>query len=299
MRPDDLLASVRVEAPKIVRFIRARHRRCQDRPEPRVDAGAADGGRPAPDQQRRRRRQLCDARIPASRCMPSMQKNSAATRSWCAATDGEKIVTLDGKRAHAQQPHAGDRRCDQAGRHRRHHGRREFRCGRRHHGSRARGALFQAAVDPLDVEAPRLSSDSSYRYERGVDPHMALEAAYRAIDLILEFAGGQVVGPAYKVGGDVPWQREIVVTHDYITEKLGFDIPAADMRAAFRSARAYHHPRGADALPRGAPPGPSAFRAGATISTAPSTSSRRCCGFTARRRFLRRSCRSPGLAGRR
>ncbi len=80
-----------------------------------------------------------------------------------------------------------------------------------------------------------LSSDSSYRYERGVDPHGALEAAYRAIDLILETAGGAVAGPAYKVGGDVPWQREIVVTHDYITEKLGFDIPAADMRAAFEA----------------------------------------------------------------
>lgn len=80
-----------------------------------------------------------------------------------------------------------------------------------------------------------LASDSSYRYERGVDPHAALEAACRAIDLILETAGGRVAGPAYQVGGDVPWQREIVVTHDYITEKLGFDIPAADMRAAFEA----------------------------------------------------------------
>ncbi len=78
-----------------------------------------------------------------------------------------------------------------------------------------------------------LTSDSSYRYERGVDPHAALEAAWRAIDLILETAGGKVVAPIYRVGGDVPWEREIVVTHGYITEKLGFDIPAAEMRAAF------------------------------------------------------------------
>jgi phenylalanyl-tRNA synthetase beta chain len=78
-----------------------------------------------------------------------------------------------------------------------------------------------------------LASDSSYRYERGVDPHGALEAARRAVDLIIATAGGQVVGPVYRVGSDVPWQREIVVTHDYITEKLGFDIPAAEMRAAF------------------------------------------------------------------
>jgi phenylalanyl-tRNA synthetase beta chain len=44
-----------------------------------------------------------------------------------------------------------------------------------------------------------------------------------------------VVGPVYKIGGDVPWQREIVVTHDYICEKIGFDIPAEDMRNAFES----------------------------------------------------------------
>lgn len=80
-----------------------------------------------------------------------------------------------------------------------------------------------------------LSSDSSYRYERGVDPHSTLEAAWRAIDLILETAGGKVVGPIYKVGGDVPWQREIVVTHGYICEKLGFTIPEADMKAAFEA----------------------------------------------------------------
>ncbi|MFM9092151.1 MAG: phenylalanine--tRNA ligase subunit beta, partial [Verrucomicrobiota bacterium] len=80
-----------------------------------------------------------------------------------------------------------------------------------------------------------LSTDSSYRYERGVDPHGAPEAAWRAIDLILETAGGAVAGPAFQVGGDVPWSREIVVTHDYITERLGFDVPASEMRAAFEA----------------------------------------------------------------
>lgn len=80
-----------------------------------------------------------------------------------------------------------------------------------------------------------LSSDSSYRYERGVDPHTALEAAYRAIDLIIATAGGQLVGPACQVGGDVPWEREVVVTHDYICEKLGFDLPAEQMKAALEA----------------------------------------------------------------
>jgi phenylalanyl-tRNA synthetase beta chain len=80
-----------------------------------------------------------------------------------------------------------------------------------------------------------LSSDSSYRYERGVDPHTALEAAHRAIDLILATAGGRVVGPVYQVGGDVPWRREIVVAPAYLRERLGFDIPDAEMKASLEA----------------------------------------------------------------
>lgn len=151
------------------------------------------------------------------------------------ATDGEKIVTLDGKErtlssrmlviADAAQPVviAGI-------------------MGGGNSGVSAdttdlvlECAIFKKQSTRWTSRKLALSSDSSYRYERGVDPHAALEAAYRAIDLIIETAGGRVVGPIYKVGGDVPWQREIVVTHDYITEKLGFDIPAEEMRAAFES----------------------------------------------------------------
>jgi phenylalanyl-tRNA synthetase beta chain len=75
-----------------------------------------------------------------------------------------------------------------------------------------------------------LASDSSYRFERGVDPHSTLEAAYRAIDLILETAGGTVVNPSFKVGGDRPWQREIKVTPGYIRDRLGFHISDDDIR---------------------------------------------------------------------
>ncbi len=80
-----------------------------------------------------------------------------------------------------------------------------------------------------------LASDSSYRFERGVDPHSTLEAAYRAIDLILETAGGTVAGPVIKVGGDRPWQREITVTPDYIRARLGFSIGDEEIRQSLES----------------------------------------------------------------
>src|SRR3954466_9406861 len=66
-----------------------------------------------------------------------------------------------------------------------------------------------------------LASDSSYRFERGVDPHGTLLAARRAVDLILETAGGTVSGPAFQVGGQQPWSREIKVTPNYVRAKVG------------------------------------------------------------------------------
>ncbi len=80
-----------------------------------------------------------------------------------------------------------------------------------------------------------LASDSSYRYERGVDVHSLDEAAHRFIDLILAHAGGQVAGPIHRVGADIPWRREITVTPAYINERLGFEIPASEQRAALES----------------------------------------------------------------
>ncbi|MEO7412419.1 MAG: phenylalanine--tRNA ligase subunit beta [Opitutaceae bacterium] len=152
-----------------------------------------------------------------------------------AATDGEKIVTLDGKErtlnhrmlviadAHHPVVIAGI-------------------MGGENSGVSAdttdivlECAVFRRQSVRATSRKLALSSDSSYRYERGVDPHAAREAAWRAVDLLVEAAGGKVVGPVYRVGGDVPWEREIVVTHDYICDKLGFDIPAEDMRAAFES----------------------------------------------------------------
>jgi phenylalanyl-tRNA synthetase beta chain len=80
-----------------------------------------------------------------------------------------------------------------------------------------------------------LSSDSSYRYERGVDPHTAIEAARRAVDLIVETAGGTPVGPVCVEGSDIPWKREIVVTPSFIDGRLGFRIPGPEMRAALEA----------------------------------------------------------------
>ncbi|WP_404425873.1 phenylalanine--tRNA ligase subunit beta [Nibricoccus sp. IMCC34717] len=96
-------------------------------------------------------------------------------------------------------------------------------------------AVFRRQIVRSATKQLGLTSDSSYRFERGVDPHSLEEASHRAIDLILSLAGGQVAGDTIRRGGEVPWQREIVVTPGYVNEKLGFEIPADDMRAALEA----------------------------------------------------------------
>ncbi|MGB0371693.1 MAG: phenylalanine--tRNA ligase subunit beta [Opitutales bacterium] len=67
-----------------------------------------------------------------------------------------------------------------------------------------------------------ISTDSSYRYERGVDPNGTQFAALRAIDLILEVAGGQVSGFPL-ISGNIPEiVQEIPLQPSFVRERLGF-----------------------------------------------------------------------------
>ena len=96
-------------------------------------------------------------------------------------------------------------------------------------------AIFKRQSTRATSRQLALGSDSSYRYERGVDPHQLHEARQRAVDLILATAGGTVSGPVASVGGDVPWQREITVSPSWVRKRLGFDIEDAAMRSALEA----------------------------------------------------------------
>ena len=98
---------------------------------------------------------------------------------------------------------------------------------------------FPAAHRAMQVEAlgRRRRRRVGLGCGEGVVPHQVDTPVPPVVELValVLAAGGQVVGPVCKVGGEAPWQREIVVTHDFITERLGFDIPAAAMRASFEA----------------------------------------------------------------
>jgi len=109
--------------------------------------------------------------------------------------------------------------------------------------------LLEAAVfEPWNIRTTArsrgISSDSSYRFERGVDWRMTEVAADRAVQLILDIAGGEAVGPFSDVRGKLEPPAAVkcrfdrirmltgqVISNDEIAEifqKLGLHVSEMD-----------------------------------------------------------------------
>lgn len=78
-----------------------------------------------------------------------------------------------------------------------------------------------------------LSTDSSYRFERGVDPEGTEYAALRALELIIELAGATWVGAPLVAGTAPQTRREIEISGDYVRTQLGFEIADDEIGAIF------------------------------------------------------------------
>ncbi len=80
-----------------------------------------------------------------------------------------------------------------------------------------------------------INTDSSYRFARDVDPQGTFDASRRAVDLILETAGGEVVTETCKVGDAPRSDRDIEISVNYIADRLGFEVSQNDVTAVFQS----------------------------------------------------------------
>jgi phenylalanyl-tRNA synthetase beta chain len=80
-----------------------------------------------------------------------------------------------------------------------------------------------------------LQTDSSYRYERGVDPHLQRRAAERATRLLIDMAGGQP-GPISEAVSlaHLPVTPAIRLRPARLRLLLGLDIPAAEVEDILR-----------------------------------------------------------------
>ena len=90
-----------------------------------------------------------------------------------------------------------------------------------------------ALFEPKQVRKTRtalgLSTDASYRFERGVDPEMMVRAVRRALDLIIQVAGGKIAGAT-----DVypaPTEREFVTLRTArVQQLLGLEMDAQQIK---------------------------------------------------------------------
>jgi len=96
-------------------------------------------------------------------------------------------------------------------------------------------AVFKPTLIRSTSRKLTLSSDSSYRYERGVDLHSSKQALARAVQLLEELAHGKAEGTTLSAHTPAPWKQEITVNSSYVNERLGFDIPSQAMKQSLES----------------------------------------------------------------
>ena len=97
--------------------------------------------------------------------------------------------------------------------------------------------LESAYFDPISVrktaKALSLQTDSSYRFERGIDPNGSLEAAKKCAELIVEIAGGKIVGSILDLYPAKHSPITVKFRPGFCTKTLGVTIETAEMVRIF------------------------------------------------------------------
>ncbi|HVC94722.1 MAG TPA: phenylalanine--tRNA ligase subunit beta [Pirellulales bacterium] len=100
--------------------------------------------------------------------------------------------------------------------------------------------LIEAAqFDPLSIRTTarrlNLHSDSSYRFERGLDPEGVDWASRRCCELVLELAGGELAAGSIDVGRRPPKREPIVLRLAQLKRVLGIEIDQATVRRVLQA----------------------------------------------------------------
>ncbi len=94
--------------------------------------------------------------------------------------------------------------------------------------------LESARFEPRSIRttsrALGLSSDSSYRFERGVDPEAVESSSLRACRLIMELAGGRLARDMGNVRADRWRPLSITVRYERLALVLGIEVPRAEVQ---------------------------------------------------------------------
>ena len=105
-------------------------------------------------------------------------------------------------------------------------------------GSTKNVLLESARFDPLSVRktsrALAMKSDSSYRFERGIDPLLPEKASLRAAQLILETAGGELLAGLVSAGQSGYTPKRLELRLEKIKRVLGIELPPQKVIDALR-----------------------------------------------------------------
>jgi phenylalanyl-tRNA synthetase beta chain len=95
-------------------------------------------------------------------------------------------------------------------------------------------ATFQPAAIRRASKALAVSTDSSYRFERGVDPELAAWASLRATALLLDLCGGRIEGPLVDARAAAAARAPVACRHARVALVAGKPIPAPETVGALR-----------------------------------------------------------------
>ncbi len=79
-----------------------------------------------------------------------------------------------------------------------------------------------------------LSSESSYRFERGIDPEITDWASRRACAMILELAGGRLADGSFDRRADATTTPRVTMRYDRLALLLGIEVPGEEVGRIFR-----------------------------------------------------------------
>ncbi len=96
--------------------------------------------------------------------------------------------------------------------------------------------LESARFDPLCVRKTArilaMMSDSSYRFERGIDPTLPRRASARAAQLLTQIAGGKLDGPLAEAGDEGYTPKKLSLRMDKLRRVIGVDYPITEAAGA-------------------------------------------------------------------
>jgi phenylalanyl-tRNA synthetase beta chain len=95
-------------------------------------------------------------------------------------------------------------------------------------------AYFAPGAVRKSMRKHGISTDSGYRFSRGVDPSMSLVALNRATELLLQVAGGTAFSDHYDVTTVKIERPEIEITAERISEKMGYKVQTPKVLEVFK-----------------------------------------------------------------